>query len=121
MQLEPKKITKELKLQLLSEHFEKGTSISELSRLNGIHPVTLYKWKRLMKDDLEGKPDVNMLRQEIKKLQKEKDQLLKAYGAAKLDNELLIDLTNFLKKKYQKHQSKQQKNSLKEAENLTKK
>jgi transposase-like protein len=118
MQLEPKKITKELKIKLLSEHFEKGISISELSRLNGIHPVTLYKWKRLMKNNEESH-DVNALLQEIKQLKKEKDQLLKAYGGAKLDNELLKDLNDFLKKKYQNQQSKLQKNLLQQKKKNT--
>jgi len=43
MELNRKRISREQKFNILSEHQENGTPISELARLHGIHPITIYQ------------------------------------------------------------------------------
>lgn len=116
MHIYRKRISKEQKFNILSDHFEKGTPISELARLNGINPVTLYQWKRLMSDKKENPNEENNLdeiKAELEKLRSENKNLTKALGQLTLDNQCLKDVTAFLKKKYHNHLLEQQKNSSK--------
>jgi len=111
MEFSRTRVTQEQKFSLLREHFEKGTPISELARINGIHPITLYKWKRLMnKNNLNQDTHVNELMSELEKLKIENKNLIKALGSLTLDNQCLKDVNDFLKKKYQKQLLEQQKN-----------
>jgi len=87
MELNRKRISREQKFNILSEHEENGTPISELARLHGIHPITIYQWKCQMSD----KP-----KQDMKKKNK---QLTNALGEVTLDNQCLKDINEFLKKK----------------------
>jgi hypothetical protein len=57
------------------EHSLKGTPIPVLARLNDIHPITLYSWKRKMTN--ESSIDVKALLREIEQLKKDKNKLLK--------------------------------------------
>ena len=52
---------------ILSEHFNDGLSVSELSRKYQIQPATIYKWREKMKKK-EEKPsfDSKQLLEEIK-------------------------------------------------------
>jgi transposase-like protein len=115
MQIYRKRITKEQKFNILSDHYEKGIPISELARLHGITPVTLYQWKRLMGDEKENTSEINLdeLKAELEKLRSENKKLTKALGELTLDNQCLKDVTAFLKKKYHNHLLEQQKNSSK--------
>jgi transposase-like protein len=116
MQIYRKRITKEQKFNILTDHFKNGTPISELARLNGIHPVTLYQWKRLMGDKKENSPvDKNLdeIKAELEKLRSENKKLTKALGELTLDHQCLKDVNEFLKKKYHNHLLEQQKNSSK--------
>lgn len=101
MELNRKRITKELKFNILKDHFEKGTSISELARLNGIHPITIYQWKRKMSEKPIEKINIEELLKENEQLKKNNVQLTKALGQTALENQCLKDLNEFLKKKSQ--------------------
>ena len=46
MQRFPKRVSKNQKFLILSEHFQGGLSISELSRKYQVHAVTIYQWRR---------------------------------------------------------------------------
>ena len=70
-----KRHTIEQKNLILSEHFEKGVSLSELARQNQIHPITLYNWKKQMADKKkDNELDINEILAENEKL---KDHPLK--------------------------------------------
>lgn len=98
MQTYRKRITKEQKFNILTDHFEKGTPISELARLHGINPVTLYQWKRLMGDKPEEKINIEEILRENEKLKKDNDLLNKALGKAHLSLECGKEIIEILKK-----------------------
>lgn len=106
IQLNRKRVSKELKYNILSDHFEKGTPISELARLHGIHPITIYQWRRSMGDKPEEKLDIQKIIEENNQLKKREKQLTKALGDMALDNQILKDLNEFLKKRQQEQQLK---------------
>jgi transposase-like protein len=106
IQLNPKRVSKELKYNILSDHFEKGTPISELARVHGIHPITIYKWRSSMGDKPEEKLDIQKIIEENNELKKREKQLLKALGDLALDNQILKDLNEFLKKRQQEQRLK---------------
>ena len=61
---------------ILSDHFEKGISLSELARKHQIHPMTIYNWKKKMSDKKkEDELDPEELLVEIQKLKKENQSL----------------------------------------------
>ena len=99
MELNRKRISKEQKFNILSEHFENGTPVSELARLHGIHPITIYHWKRQMSDKPKNELDIEKLLKELNDLKKKNKQLTKALGEVTLDNQCLKDINDFLKKK----------------------
>jgi len=99
MELNRKRISREQKFNILSEHTENGTPVSELARLHGIHPITIYQWKRQMNDKPKNELDVEKLLQELNDLKKKNKQLTKALGEVTLDNQCLKDINEFLKKK----------------------
>lgn len=117
----PKRISKELKFNILSEHFEKGTAISELARLHGIHPITIYQWKRMMGDKPEEKLDIQKLLEENNQLKKREKQLTKALGEMALDNQILKDLNEFLKKRQKEQELKKQNSFSKKSKGSTEK
>ncbi|MCH2534990.1 MAG: hypothetical protein MK008_11160 [Bdellovibrionales bacterium] len=45
-----KRLTKDQWYSILSEHIDGGISVSELRRKYQIKPVTIYSWKRAMKE-----------------------------------------------------------------------
>lgn len=104
--------SKELKNLLISEHFENGTSISELARRNHMHPITLYAWKRKMSEQNQNPLDLKKLLEEIENLKKENKQLQKSLGKATLKNECLEDIVEYLKKREREDQLKKQLASL---------
>lgn len=99
MELNRKRISKEQKFNILSDHIENGTPVSELARLHGIHPITIYQWKRQMNEKPKNELDVEKLLQELNDLKKKNKQLTKALGEVTLDNQCLKDINEFLKKK----------------------
>ena len=104
-----KRVSKEQKFIILKEHFDKGTSISELARINNIHPITLYHWKRQMADQPEEKINIQEILSELQKLKKDNERLTKALGNAHLDIECSKEIIEILKKKSQEHLLKQPK------------
>jgi len=106
-----KRLSNDQKYLILSEHFEKGISLSELARLHQVHPITLYNWKRQMsqkKNETELNPDEILAENE--KLKKENASLKKALGSVSHEKEVLKDINDFLKKKYREQELKKQKN-----------
>lgn len=103
MTIQRKRYTEQQKISILEPHFQKGISISELGRINNIHPVNLYQWKRAMnsksKSQEKNKIDVEELIKENEKLRKDKNHLTMAIGELTLDNQCLKDINAFLKKK----------------------
>jgi transposase-like protein len=112
-QLNRKRVSKELKYNILNDHFEKGTPISVLARLHGIHPITIYQWRRAMGDKPEEKLDIQKLIEENNQLKKREKQLTRALGDMALDNQILKDLNEFLKKRQIDQMSKTPKTSSK--------
>lgn len=85
---------------ILSEHFEKGVSISELARKHQMHPITLYAWKRKMSQKKEViEPDLSQMLAENESLRNEVKQLQAALGKSAVENQCLTDIVAFLKKK----------------------
>jgi len=99
VELNRKRISREQKFNILSEHTENGTPVSELARLHGIHPITIYQWKRQMNEKPKNELDLEKLLQELDDLKKKNKQLTKALGEVTLDNQCLKDINEFLKKK----------------------
>ena len=108
-----RRFTHNEKIELISRHLNEGISISELARLNDIHPVTLYYWKRSMNGKNKKSDDINIkeLLNEVNKLKNENKRLKKVVGEQVLDIDCLKDLNDFLKKKQQEEMLKKQKNS----------
>lgn len=111
MQLNQKRVPKEQRFLILKDHFDKGTPITELARVNNIHPITLYHWKKQMAQQPEEKINVHELLAEIQKLKKDNERLTKALGNAHLDLECGKEIIEILKKKSQEHLLKPQKKS----------
>lgn len=89
------------KEQILREHTEQGIPISQLARKNGIHAVTIYQWKRLMKqDDDSVTPDnIRKLLLEIKSLKSENNQLKIKVADLSVSNDILTDAIDISKKR----------------------
>ena len=110
-----RKFTHQEKISIISRHFKEGISISELARVNDIHPVTLYSWKRHMskkpkEDDLLN---IKKILEENAELKKQNKSLKKIVGEQVLDIDCMKDLIEFLKKKELGAQLKKQKSSSK--------
>lgn len=99
MELNRKRISREQKFNILSEHIENGTPVSALARLHGISPITIYQWKRQMSDEPKQDLNVEQILKELNDLKKKNKQLTKALGELSLDNQCLKDINDFLKKK----------------------
>jgi transposase-like protein len=80
-----RRFSRDQKEQILREHAEQGIPISQLARKNGIHAVTVYQWKRLMKqDDDSVTPDnIRELLLEIKSLKSENNHLKLCFSDTK--------------------------------------
>ena len=50
-----KRVPKKERFLILSEHFDSGLSISELSRKYQITPTTIYRWREQMKQEKSKK------------------------------------------------------------------
>jgi transposase-like protein len=107
-----KRLSIDQKHLILSDHFEKGISLSELARKNQIHPMTIYNWKMSDKKK-EDELDIHEIMAENEKLKKENSSLKKSLGSVSHEKEVLKDINDFLKKKYRDQQLKKQKSTSK--------
>lgn len=122
MELYRKRLSKEEKYSIMQEHFDNGVNLSELARKHKLHPITLYAWKRKMKDSTNQlDSEYEALRRENEQLKKEKHRLTRALGEVSLENQAQKDIIEFLKKKEQERQLKKQKSSLEIIGSYTKK
>ena len=92
------KIQKE---QILKEHLEQGTPISQLARKNGISAVTIYLWKRNMNklDDSITPEKVRELLLEISTLKSQNKHLKVKVADLSVTNDILTEAINISKKK----------------------
>ena len=88
------------RVQILKEHTELGLSVSSLARKYGIHPVTIYHWKRTyMKNKSENKNEISTtdLLAELEKVRQENVHLKKALAEVSVDKSILKDAVEILK------------------------
>lgn len=104
-----KRVSKEQKISILQEHFDKGTPLTELARKNGFHPITLYQWRRKLGDKPKQTLTLEEVLAENERLKEKNKHLTKALGNAHSDLELSKEVIDILKKKYREHQLAQQK------------
>ena len=106
-----KKFTEDQKMKILKE-MEKGLiTQSELAIRYGIHPMTIYKWRRQLNHLFEKEEDIN-LQEILKELEKTKEEnkILKTLVANKsIENEILQTANTWLKKTAESRRQKRQK------------
>ncbi len=108
-----KRVPKEQRFLILSEHFNGGLSISELSRKYQIQPATIYKWREKMKKEEEKLSfDSKPLLEEIKHLKQENSLLKETVAQQALDITTLKQFNEFVKKKRKEERRSMQKSSL---------
>lgn len=98
-----KHFTQEKRESIINEHYSMGIPLPVLARKYGVHAMSLYYWKRQMKD----KKDESQISPEfIRKLIEENDQLknenknLKAkIGDLAIKNDILKDGIEIIQKK----------------------
>jgi transposase-like protein len=98
----PRRFGIAVKRLILQEHLHQGTSLALLARRFGVHPVTLYAWKRnLMMEDQgrKEKADFAELWSELERTRQENRQLKKAVAELAVDKSILQDAVELLKKK----------------------
>ncbi|MCH2534137.1 MAG: transposase [Bdellovibrionales bacterium] len=107
--------TRERKIKILRELETGGMTHTELARKYGIHPITLYSWKRLMGQENNSKPDSDYeeVLNENSQLKKEVENLKKALGELAVDKQILQTANDILKKSQRKTKLKSQKKSSK--------
>lgn len=106
----------ERKKEILRDHFTKSTPIPVLARLNDINPITLYSWKRAMKNKDPNQINLKELLAENENLKAENKKLLRAVGKAQLRNETAEEIIEDYKKKIS-HQQLQEQESLSKVAN----
>lgn len=100
-----KRFSLDQKREILSEHLDNGVPISIVARKKGLHPVTLYQWKRtLKKHDSEKDIDVEQLLEQIQELKNENKAVKAALAEEVLDKKACLDIIDVLKKKWIKQQ-----------------
>lgn len=108
-----KRLTKEQRFNILSEHIDDGISISELSRKYQINPVTIYSWKNKMAKEDKQALDPKELLDEIERLKAENNKLKTAVADQALDIQTLKQFHEFLKKKSRRTELSKSKSSSK--------
>lgn len=108
--------TREQKLQIIQEHRGKGIPISQLARQNGIHPITIYQWKRLMSesDDQLSPTKIKELLLENQRLKQENKALKVKVGDLAVTNDILNDALDIAKKRALLKQAQLQESSKKQ-------
>lgn len=109
-----KYFTREQKKELLLEIKKSGITHAEFARRKGIHPVTIYQWKREMRN-IQSTDDHNIdeILLEIDKLKKENKQLKEVVGELSIDKKILETAVDVYKKSQLKRKFKSSKKSCK--------
>lgn len=98
-----KHFTKEKKLLIVNEHLSTGIPVTVLARKYGIHAITLYNWKRIMKQKSNESPItpeyIQKLIEENDSLKKENQQLKAKVGDLSIKNDILKDGIDIIQKK----------------------
>ena len=115
MQKFSKRVPKKQRFLILSEHFDSGLSISELSRKYQITPTTIYRWREKMKQETskKGHLDPKDLVEEIESLKQENSRLKHTVAEQALDITTLKQWNEFIKKKLRQEELNLQESSLK--------
>ena len=101
MQRFPKRVSKSQRFLILSEHFQGGLSISELSRKYQVHAATIYQWRReqMSREEKSGGLCPKELLSEIEHLKAENSRLKHTVADQALDITTLKQWNEFMKKK----------------------
>ncbi|MCY4524793.1 MAG: transposase [Halobacteriovoraceae bacterium] len=95
-----KYFTRTQKMKILEELNNHGMTISDIARRHGIHPMTVYKWRRKMTVPKEhGNTNIEGIFTEIDRLKKENDYLKTAVGELTIDKQILQTANDILKKR----------------------
>jgi len=94
-----KHFTKQQKLEILNELKTRATTITQLAREKGIHPVTLHNWKRIMHMSKNSHDiDIRSILKELEDLKEENAKLKEVIGDISLDK-LILKTSNDIYKK----------------------
>ncbi len=106
-----KKISKNQRFLILSEHFQGGLSISELSRKYQIQAATIYQWRRekMRREKKATGLDQEELLLEINRLKVENSRLKHTVADQALDITTLKQWNEFMKKKWREEKLNLQK------------
>ena len=94
-------LTNSQKLMILKENRDDGVPISILARKHGIHPITIYQWKKKMDQD-ENELSIDKIKEillENERLKKENKNLKIKVADLSIDTEILKDALDIVKKK----------------------
>ena len=107
-----KRVSKNQRFLILSEHFQGGLSISELSRKYQIQAATIYQWRRekMRREKKETELDPEELLLEINRLKVENSRLKHTVADQALDITTLKQWNEFMKKKWREEKLSLQKN-----------
>ena len=109
-----KYFTKQQKLKILEELKTGGMTVTSLARQRGIHPITLYSWKRTRTQyKPENQPDYQEILKENEKLKKELENYKKAIGELAVDKQILKVANDVLKKSVREQALKSRRKSSK--------
>jgi len=102
------------KRKILSQLESGDMTHSELARKHGIHPITIYTWKRNMGQEKKtNQPEYDEILEENLELKKQLDALKKALADIAVEKQILQTANDVLKKIQRQKQSKSQKKSSK--------
>ncbi len=106
-----KKVSKNQRFLILSEHFQGGLSISELSRKYQIQAATIYQWRRekMRREKKATGLDQEELLLEINRLKVENSRLKHTVADQALDITTLKQWNEFMKKKWREEKLNLQK------------
>lgn len=107
-----KRVSKNQRFLILSEHFQGGLSISELSRKYQIQATTIYQWRRekMRREKKATELDPEELLLEINRLKVENSRLKHTVADQALDITTLKQWNEFMKKKWREEKLSLQKN-----------
>ena len=107
-----KRVSKNQRFLILSEHFQGGLSISELSRKYQIQVATIYQWRRekMRREKKATELDPEELLLEINRLKVENSRLKHTVADQALDITTLKQWNEFMKKKWREEKLSLQKN-----------